>query len=110
MAKGSQNDAKIDAEINENSYFSEKGWNDRNYLFYDRKRGSGYSKTHEKPMKNPCKIDARKRHAKSKDNDTKMHPKWKPKSVQNLKHTQKILEQKRYLEIDVEIWFRQPRF
>ena len=47
---------------------SEKGWNAWNYLLYYRKRGSGYLKSHEKSMKNPCQIDARKRHAKSMDN------------------------------------------
>ena len=47
MPKGFQNDTKIDAKINENSYFSEKGWNARNYLFYNRKRGSGHLKSHQ---------------------------------------------------------------
>ena len=40
-------------------------------------------------MKNPCKINARKRHAKSMENYTKTHPKWEPKSIQILKHTGK---------------------
>ena len=54
----------MDANINENSYFSEKGYNARNYLFYNRKRGSGHLKSHEKTLQNRCKIYARKSHAK----------------------------------------------
>ena len=77
------------SKINEISYFSEKGWNARNYLFYNRKRGSRYFKSHEKSVQNLCKIDARKRHAKSIENYTKMHPKWEPKSMKNLKNTEK---------------------
>ena len=50
VAKGSQNDTKMDTKIDENSYFSEKGWNARNYLFYNRKRGSGHLKSHEKSI------------------------------------------------------------
>ena len=45
-------------------------------------------------MNNPCKIDARKRHAKSMENDTKMHPKL-PKSEKYRK--------KRGPKIDAEI-------
>ena len=106
MAKGSQNDTKIDAKIDENSYFSEKGWNARNYLFYNRKRGSEHLKMHEKSIQNRCKIDARKSDAKSMENDTKMHPKWEPKSIQNLKNTRK----KRYPKIDTEIWCQKNDF
>ena len=75
MPKVIQNDTKMD----EKSYFSEKAWNARNCLFYNRKPGSGYLKNHEKSVQNLCKIDVRKRHAKSMESDTKMHPKWKPK-------------------------------
>ena len=49
----------------------------------------GTSKSHEKSVQNLCKIDARKRHAKSMDNYAKMHPKWEPRSIQNLKNTGK---------------------
>ena len=44
------------------------------------------SKSHEKTLQNRCKIYARKRHAKSMENDAKMHQKWEPKSIQNLKN------------------------
>ena len=37
MPKGSQNDAKMDAEIMDCSCFCEKGENVPNYLFYNRK-------------------------------------------------------------------------
>ena len=43
-AKRGQNEAKIDAEIIDFSYFFEKGENARNYLFYNIKRGSGHLK------------------------------------------------------------------
>ena len=89
MPKGYQNDAQMDANIDDFSYFFEKGENARNYLFYNRKRGSRYFKSHEKSVQNLCKIDARKRHAKSMENDTKMHPTWEPKSFKNLKNTGK---------------------
>ena len=59
-------------------------------LFYNRKRGSGHLKMHENSIQNRCKIDARKSDAKSMENDTKMHPKWEPKSDQKVK----ILEKK----------------
>ena len=43
----------------------------------------------KKSIQSLYKIDARKRHAKSMENYTKMHPKWEPKSVQNSKNTKK---------------------
>ena len=49
-AKRLQNDAKMDAKIDDFSYFFEKGENARNYLFYNRKRGSGHQKMHEKSI------------------------------------------------------------
>ena len=85
MPKGSQNHAKMDAQIYDFSCFFEKGENARNYLFYNIKRGSGHLEMHQKSIQNLCKIDARKRHAKSMENDTKMHPKWEPKSIKNRK-------------------------
>ena len=87
MPKGSQNDDKMDAKINVFAFFFNKGENARNYYIYNRKRGSGHAKTHQKSIKNRCKIDAGKRHAKSMKNDAKMHPKWEPKSIPNLKNT-----------------------
>ena len=88
-AKRIQNDAKMDAEIYDFSCFFEKGENARNYLFYNSFRGSRHLKMHQKSIQNLCKIDARKRHAKSMENDAKMHPKWEPKSINNLKNTGK---------------------
>ena len=94
MAKDSQNDTKTDTKINEISYFSEKGWNARNYLFYNRKRGSGHLKSHEKTFQNPCKIYARKSHAKSMENYVKRKPTWEPKSVKKRKNAGKKACQK----------------
>ena len=89
MPEACQNDTKMDAKIDEISYFSEKGWNARNYLFYNRKRGSGHLKSHEKTLQNRCKIYARKRYAKSMENDAKREPKWEPKSVKKRKNAGK---------------------
>ena len=84
MPKVIKNDAKMDTKIDQFSNFSENGWNARNYLFYNRKRGSEHIKIQEKSIQNRCKIDTRKSDAKSMENDAKMHPKWRPKSDQNL--------------------------
>ena len=84
-AKRLQNEAKMDAKIYDFSYFFEKGENARNYLFYNRKRGSGHRKTHQKSIRFRSKIDARNRHAKSMENDAKRAPKWEPKSIKNPK-------------------------
>ena len=89
MPKVIKNDIKMDTKIDKFSNFSEKGWNARNYLFYNRKRGSGHLKSHKKSIKNPCKIDAKKKHAKSMENDAKREPKWEPKSIQNNKNIEK---------------------
>ena len=62
-------------KICEKSYFSEKYWNARNYLFYNRKRGSEQLKNQEKSIQNRCKIKARKRDAERSQN--------KPKGSQN---------------------------
>ena len=62
MPKTFQNDAKMETKIDEHLYMFRKGWNARNYLFYNRKRVSG---RHEKTLQNRCKIYVRKRHAKS---------------------------------------------
>ena len=40
---------------------------------------------HEKSIKNRCKIDAGKRHAKMMENDAKMEPEWMPKSAKKAK-------------------------
>ena len=50
MPKGYQNDAQMDAKIDDFSYFFEKGENARNHCIYKLKRGSGHVKSHEKSM------------------------------------------------------------
>ena len=78
-----QNDTKMEAKIDNFSNFSEKGRNARNYLFYNRKRGSGHLKMHENSIQMIYKIDAGKSYAKSMENDAKMEAKWKQKSLGN---------------------------
>ena len=73
----------MDAKINDFSCFFEKGENARNYLFYNIKRGSGHLKIDEKSIQNPSKIHAKKKHAKSMENDAKMELKWGPKWIRN---------------------------
>ena len=51
FATDSQNDVKMYAEIIEFSCFYGKGENTPNYLFYNRRRGSGHLKMEEKTMK-----------------------------------------------------------
>ena len=80
----------MEPKINEFSYFFEKGENAPNYLFYNRKRGSGHLKSHAKSMKILLKNDARKRYAKHMENDAKREPKWRQKSVENLKICENI--------------------
>ena len=53
-------------------------------------------------MKNPCKIDARKRHAKSMENDAKREPKWEPKSIQNKENIEKKSMQNFILKFDAK--------
>ena len=89
VPKVTENDAKIDTKIYQFSNFSENGWNARNYLFYNRKRGSEHIKMQEKSIEKRCKVDARKSDAKSMKNDAKKHPKWEPKSDQKLKMSEK---------------------
>ena len=84
----------MDTKIVDLSCFFEKRENVRNYLFYNRKRGSGHAKTHQKSIKNRCKIDAGKRHAKSMENDAKMDPKWMPKSIKKTQNAGKRACQK----------------
>ena len=66
MAKGSQNDAKMEPKIIDFSWFFEKGENARNHCIYKLKRGSGHVKSDEKSMKNRCKNKVRKRYANLK--------------------------------------------
>ena len=71
MPKGYQNDAQMDAIIFEFSYFFEKGENARNYLFYNRKRGSEQVKIKKKSIQNRWKIEARKKDAERSKNEPK---------------------------------------
>ena len=84
MPKGSQNDAKMGAQIHDFLSFFKKD------EIYEIKpplgrehdfTGSG----HLKCTTDRYKIDARKRHAKSMDNYAKIDPKWRPKSIEPLK-------------------------
>ena len=38
-------------------------------------------------MRNPCKIDARKRNAKNMENDANMAPKWRSESIKKHEKT-----------------------
>ena len=62
----------MDAKIDGCSCFFEEGENARNYLFYNRKRGSGHLKIDEKSIQNPSKIDAKQNMQKV----WKMRQKW----------------------------------
>ena len=75
MPKGYQNDAQMDAKIDDFSYFFEKDLNARNYLFYNRKRGSEQVKIKKKSIQNRRKIKARTNDAERSKN--------KPKGSQN---------------------------
>ena len=75
MPKGSQNDAKMDAKINDFSNFFKKDEKYEIMLPLQREHGftgSGYLKIHEKSIQKTYKIDARKSYAKSMENDAKM--------------------------------------
>ena len=92
MPKGSQNDAKMEAKINDFSSFSKKDEIYEIKLPFGREHGftgSGYLKIHEKSIQKTYKIDARKSYAKSMENDAKMEAKWMPRSLENLKICEK---------------------
>ena len=88
MPKGSQNDAKMDAQIHDFLSFFKKD------EIYEIKpplgrehdfTGSGHLKIHEKSIQKTYKIDARKSYAKSMENYAKMEAKWKPRAFETLK-------------------------
>ena len=92
MPKGFQNDAKMEAKINEFSSFFKKDEKYEIKLPLQREHGftgSGYLKIHEKSIQKTYKIDARKSYAKSMENDAKMEAKWRPRSLENLKICEK---------------------
>ena len=82
----------MDAQIDDFSYFFEKGEKPRNYLKTNRILGFRHAKRYQKSIQNLCKIDARKTHATSMENNPKMLSKWEPISISNLKNTGNILE------------------
>ena len=73
----------MDAKTNDFSCFFKKGENARNYLFYNIKRGSGHLKIDGKSIQNPSKINAKRKHAKSMENDATIELKWGPKWIRN---------------------------
>ena len=92
MPKGFQNDAKMEAKINDFSNFFKKDEKYEIMLPLQREHGftgSGYLKIHEKSIQKTYKIDARKSDAKSMENDAKMEAKWRPISLENLKICEK---------------------
>ena len=66
-----QNNAKNDAQIYDFLNLFVKGEMSRNYLFYNRKRGSEQVKVEKKSIQNPSKNHAQKKHAKSTENEQK---------------------------------------
>ena len=101
MPKGYQNDAKMETKIFENSCFSEKGWNARNFLFYKRKRGSG----HLKVMKKHYRIDAKSMLEKGMPKVCKRMPKGNQHGSQNPSEIAKIFKNK-HAENDTKNWYR----
>jgi len=99
---GYENEAKIDAKINDFSHLFEKGEKPRNYLKTNRILGFRHAKRYQKSIQNRCKIDARKRHAKSVENDDKREPKWEPKSIKNRKSDGKKTCQKTTSKFEAE--------
>ena len=93
MPKGYQNDAKMEAKINEFSSCFKKNEKYEIELLLGREhdfKGSGYLKIHEKSIQKTYKIAARKKQAKSMENYFKMEAKWKPKFIKNLKNVAKM--------------------
>ena len=93
MPKGSKNDAKMEAKINEFSSCSKKDEIYEIKLPLQREHGftgSGGLKIHEQSIQKTYKIDARKSYAKSMENYAKMEAKWRPISLENLKICEKM--------------------
>ena len=76
MKKNIQNDAKMDAKINDFWYLFEKGEKPRNYLKTNRILGFRHAKRYQKSIQNQCKNDAAKKHANYIENGSKLEPKW----------------------------------
>ena len=65
--------------------FFRKCQNVRNYLFSNRKRGSGHLKVESKSPQNLSKFGAKQKHAKSMEKTTQTDPSWCPKCDKNPK-------------------------
>ena len=107
MPKGSQNDAKINAKINDFSSFFKKDEKYEIKLPLGREHGftgSGCLKIHEKSIQKTYKIDARKSYAKSMENDAKMEPKWRPRSLENQKICEKGHGENRRRNLMIKKW------
>ena len=101
MPKGSQNDTTIDAKIKDVSNSSKKNEKYEIKLPLGREHdftGSGHLKMFEKSIQKTYKINVRKHFAKSMENDTKMVPKWRLRSLENL-----TIYKKSIAKIDVEV-------
>ena len=84
IPKGSQNDTTIDAKIKDVSNFSKKNEKYEIKLPLGREHDftdSGHLKLLQKSTWNLHKIYAENTHRKSLTRDTKMEPKWVPKTV-----------------------------
>ena len=103
MPKVIKNDTKMDTKIAQLSNISENGWNARNYLFYNRKRGSEHIKIQEKSIQNRCKIDAKMMPEKVMQKVWKIMPKCIQNGDQNPIKIWKY-QKKLYPKIDIEIW------
>ena len=88
----------MEPQIDDFSYFFEKGDNARNHCIYKLKRGSGHAKSDQKCIKNRCKIDAGKSYAKM----MQIMLKWRQDGSHNRHKISKIRE-KTHAEIDAEI-------
>ena len=92
MPKGSQNDDKMEAKIEDFSNFFKKDEKYEIMLLLQREHGfigSGHLKIHEKSIQKAYKIDARKSYAKNMENYAKMEAKWRPKTLENVKICEK---------------------
>ena len=92
MQKGSQDETKMDFEIFVFSYLFEKVEICEFVLPPKREhdfRDYGHLEMHELSTQSQHRINARKRHAKSMENNAKMEPKLSLKSFENLKICEK---------------------
>ena len=84
IAKGFQNDAKMEAKIYDGSCFSEKGECWKTIGFSNRKHWSGNTKRFQNLSKFDAKSMPKEYMEKRYRKDTKMMLKWHPKSHDKL--------------------------